>query len=56
MYIYLKVWWKEFPGGPVVRTYAFTAVAPGSTPGQETKILQVMRRGKEKKKGQWNYR
>ena len=50
MYIYLKVWWREFPGGPVVRTYAFTAVAPGSTPGQETKILQVMRRGKEKKK------
>ena len=28
----------------MVRTSAFTAVAPGSIPAQETKILQVIRR------------
>ena len=28
----------EFPGGPVVKTWAFTAVGPGSIPGRGTKI------------------
>ena len=36
---------REFPGGPVVRTRAFTAVALGSIPGWGTRILK-----KKKKK------
>ena len=39
LYKILRPW--EFPGGPVVRTYAFTAVSPGSIPGTGTKILQA---------------
>ena len=32
----------EFPGGPVVRTHAFTAKGPSSIPGWRTKIPQAM--------------
>ena len=32
----------EFPGRPAVKTRAFTAVDPGSIPGQGTKIPQAM--------------
>ena len=42
--------WGEFPGGPVVRTWAFTAVDPGSFPGRGTKIPQAAW-GSQKKMG-----
>ena len=32
----------EFPGGPLVKNWAFTAVDSGSIPGQGTKISQAM--------------
>ena len=38
---------KEFPGGPVVGTWHFTA--PGSTPGWEAKIAQAMQSSQKKK-------
>ena len=38
----------EFPGGPVVRTCAFTAMGLGSIPGQGTKIPQAMWQGLNK--------
>ena len=50
MYIYLKVWWREFPGGPVVRTYAFTAVAPGSAPVRKLRSCKSCREAGKKKK------
>ena len=43
-----KTW--EFLGGPVVRTWAFTAVAPGSIPGWGTKITEAVRPGQKKRK------
>ena len=43
----LKSWW-DFPGSPVVRTWAFSARDPDLIPGQETKIPQVQH-GKKKK-------
>ena len=46
-----RSYFGEFPGGPVVRTpgfRAFTALGPGSTPGQGTKILQAVWRGPPK--------
>lgn len=39
-----------FPGGPVVKTWAFTDVDPGLIPRWETKIPQVMVWPKRKKK------
>ena len=33
--------WGEFPGGTVVKTWAFTAVDPGSIPGRGNKIPQA---------------
>ena len=41
--------WK-FPDGLVIRTQHFHCQGPGSIPGQGTKILQAMQRGKKKKK------
>ena len=41
--------WK-FPDGLVIRTRHFHCQGPGSVPGQGTKILQAMQRGKKKKK------
>ena len=41
---------QAITGGPVVRTLTFTAVAPGSTPGQGTKITQAVRHSQKKKK------
>ena len=41
---------REFPGGPVVRTWHCHCHGPGSISRQGTKILQVMWRGKKKKK------
>ena len=32
---------REFPGGPVVRTWRFHSCDPGSTPGPGTKIPQA---------------
>ena len=34
---------REFPGGPGVKTWHFTATGPGSIPGWETNILQLTR-------------
>ena len=42
---------KELPGGPEVKTWAFTAVDPGSIPGRGTKIPQAAWCGKERKEG-----
>ena len=39
----------EFPGTPVVRISAFTAMDPASIPGQETKIPQAASLGQRKK-------
>ena len=33
---------REFPGGPVVRTWHFHCCGLGSIPGQGTKILQAV--------------
>ena len=41
---------REFPGGPVVRTRSFHCWGPGSIPGQGTKIPQAAQCGQEKKK------
>ena len=41
---------RELPGDPVVRTRTFTAVGPGSIPGQGTKILKAEWHGQKKKK------
>ena len=41
---------REFPGGPVVRTWSFTAEGLGcSIPGHGTKILQAEWHNKNKK-------
>ena len=45
---------REFPGGPVVRTWHCHCHGPGSISRQETKILQVMWRGQKKKKKKIN--
>ena len=41
--------WK-FPGGPMVRTGAFTAQGLGSIPGEGTKIPQATQHSQKKKK------
>ena len=41
---------REFPGGPVVRTPAFTAKSVGSIPGWGTKTPQATRRGQKQNK------
>ena len=46
-FLVLKKQLKEFPGGPVVGTWHFTA--PGSTPGWEAKIAQAMQSSQKKK-------
>ena len=45
-----KVQHREFPRGPVVRTLSFHYSAPGSLPGQGTKILQVSGYSQKKRK------
>ena len=40
----------DFPGAPVVSLSAFTAVGPGSIPGQETKIPQAAGLSQRKRK------
>ena len=40
----------DFPGAPVVSLSAFTAVGPGSIPGQETKIPQAASLSQRKRK------
>ena len=43
---------REFPGGPVARTHAFTAKGVRLIPGQGTKIPQVMQpERKERREG-----
>ena len=43
---------REFPGGPVVRTRCFHCHGPGSIPGWGTKILQATQpKKKERKEG-----
>ena len=40
---------REFPGGPVVRTWCFHCCGLGSMPGQGTEILQATWHGQKKK-------
>ena len=39
---------REFPGGPAVRTWRFTAIALGSIPGWGTKIPEATWSGQKK--------
>ena len=41
----------EFPGSPVVKTWGFTAMDPGSVSGQRTEIRKLGRATKKTKKG-----
>ena len=41
---------REFPGGPVVKTWCFHCHGPGSIPSQGTKILQATHSVAKKKK------
>ena len=41
---------REFPGGPVVRTLHFHCCGPGLIPGWGTKIPQATQHGQKKKK------
>ena len=41
---------REFPGGPVVRTWRFHGQGPGSVASRGTKITQAAWRGQKKKK------
>ena len=43
---------KSFPGCPVAKTRVFTAMGPGSIPGQTTKIPQAKQWGQKKKRQQ----
>ena len=45
-----KVIDREFPGGPMIRAWPFTAVALGSIPGQGTKIPQATQLNRKRKK------
>ena len=40
---------REFPGGPVVKTWCFHCQGLGSIPGQGTKTLQAMQYGHKKR-------
>ena len=40
---------REFPGGPVVRTWCFHCHGPGSIPSGGNKIWQAVQHGKKKK-------
>ena len=44
-----RSYFREFPGGPVVRTCHFYCGGLGSVPGQGTKIPQAMQHGQRKK-------
>ena len=50
-FIFLKYSFREFPGGPVLRTpYAFTAEGLGSIPGRATKTPQAAQCGNSPRK------
>ena len=42
-----KIFSREFPDGPVVRTWHFHYQGPGSIPGRGTKILQATQPNKK---------
>ena len=46
--VLIEMYFREFLGGPVVRTRHFHCQGPGSIPGQGTKIPQAMRHGQKK--------
>ena len=46
--------WREFPGGPVVRTQCFHCWSQGSVPGPGTKIPQAVWHGQKKGKSKNN--
>ena len=46
----MKMKFREFPGGPVVRTPRFHCRGPGLLPGRATKIPKATWRGQKKKK------
>ena len=50
MFSNFKTYYREFPGGPVVRTLCFHCRGHGSIHGWGTKILQAMQQGQKKKK------
>ena len=43
---------REFPGGPVVKTWCFHCSGPGSTLGWGTKISQATWHGQKEKKSE----
>ena len=45
-----KTYSRDFPGGPVVRTWRFHFGGPGSIPGLGSRIPQDVGRGRKKKK------
>ena len=47
--------YREFPGGPVVRTQPFHCRDPGSIPGWGTKILQATCQRKKKRKENYSF-
>ena len=48
IFCFKKKWEREFPGSPVVRTRALTAMGLGLVPGWRTKISQVLCPGQNK--------
>ena len=50
LFISLKTLFREFPGGPVVKTPPSNAGLVGSIPGQGTKVLLHPARGGQKLK------
>ena len=51
-----KYQYREFPGGPVVRTLCFHCWGPGSILGWGTKTLQAVQWGQKKKKERKKYK
>ena len=51
-----KMWYRDFLGGPVVKTSRFQCRGQGSNPGQGTKIPHAMQHAQniKKKKKMWN--
>ena len=49
LFLYFKIHFREFPGGPVAGTPRFHCCGLGSIPGQGTKIPQATWRGQKKK-------
>ena len=55
-HFWLKIKYREFPGGLVVRILGFHCRGLGSIPGQGTEILQAMQHGPKKEKRKIKYK